>query len=200
MPARKCLKGVHPAEQHASILGIFLGLKEALEALLADHHQSMALCKPDKGGEMDKELWAVHHLKVARSIKTTKHESVFFPHLSKVKVVLCSKQGLLLSNILLVERNTEDRVSKTVASLSSLQPRHDVMRIWCGADEEAALAEVLGGVAEHAVGLGKALKAVVERKLAADEVKLLIWVLVEVSRSLFLHHTVCDSHTNDRFF
>ena len=47
MPARKCLKGVHPAEQHASILGIFLGLKEALEALLADHHQAMALCKPD---------------------------------------------------------------------------------------------------------------------------------------------------------
>merc|ERR1712037_954996 len=26
-PAGKCLKGIHPAEQHSSILGIFLGLR-----------------------------------------------------------------------------------------------------------------------------------------------------------------------------
>ena len=79
MPAGKCLKGIHPAEQHSSILGIFLGLKEALEALLADHHQSMALCKPDKGGEVDKELWAVHHLKVARRIKKPQNLKLFSP-------------------------------------------------------------------------------------------------------------------------
>ena len=66
MPARESLKSIHPAEQHSSILGILFGLKEALEALLADHHQTVALCKPDKGGEVDEELWAVHHLKVAR--------------------------------------------------------------------------------------------------------------------------------------
>ena len=47
MPARESLKGIHPAEQHSSILGILFGLKEALEALLADHHQTVALCKPD---------------------------------------------------------------------------------------------------------------------------------------------------------
>ena len=106
-----------------------------------------------------------------------------------MKVVFCSKQGLLLSYILLIERNTEHRVSKTVASLASLQPGHDVVRIRGGADEEAALAKVFGGVAEHAVGLGEAFKAVVERKLATDKVKLLIRVLVEVSCSLLLHHT-----------
>ena len=104
-----------------------------------------------------------------------------------MKVVLCSKEGLLLSHILLVEGNTEDRVSKAVASLPGLQPCHDVVRIRRGADEEAALPEVLGGVAEHAVCLGEALEAVVERKLAADEVKLLIGVFVKVSCSLFLH-------------
>ena len=38
IPARKSLKGVHPAQQHSSIMRIFLGLKEALESLLADHH------------------------------------------------------------------------------------------------------------------------------------------------------------------
>ena len=69
LPARECLKGVHAAEQHSAILGVFLGLKEALEALLADHHQTVALCKPDKGGEVNKELWAVHHLKVAGKMK-----------------------------------------------------------------------------------------------------------------------------------
>ena len=106
-----------------------------------------------------------------------------------MKVVLCSKKGLLLSYILLVERNTEHRVSKTVASFPSFQSCHDVVRIRGSANEEAALAEVLGGVAQHAVGLGKAFKAVVERKLATDKVKLLIRVLVKVSCSLLLHHT-----------
>ena len=108
-------------------------------------------------------------------------------YLSQMKVVLCSKERLRLLQVLIFEGNAEHRVSKTVARLAGLQPRHDVKGVRRGADEETALAEVLGGVPQHAVGLWEALEAVVEGKLTADQVKLLLWILVKLSRSLLLH-------------
>ena len=103
-----------------------------------------------------------------------------------MEVVLCPEQGLLLLHILLIERHAKHRVSKTVASLPSLQSRHDVVSIRSGADEKATLAEIFGGVAEHAVGLWQALEAVVEGELATDKVELLLRILVKVSRTLLL--------------